>query len=106
MSGYQDAAQAPKFYYGNAMADLAEILPHEDPSDISEARRQASMLRESRHGEKPLNTSDYEIQRSRETVSSATESSLASIELKLSKVLRLRDEFSYVLSDIQRLLGK
>ena len=31
MSAYQDKDQVVKFYFGNAMKDLAAVLPPEDP---------------------------------------------------------------------------
>jgi hypothetical protein len=31
MSAYQDKDQVAKFYFGNAMKDLAAVLPPEDP---------------------------------------------------------------------------
>lgn len=100
MSGYQDAAQAPKFYYGNAMADLAEVLPQENPADIEEARLNACAL------QSEIESVNISPAPEKVRVAEPTLESLSNIESKLSQALRLRSEFSYILRDIQRLLGK
>lgn len=95
MPATRDQDQAIKFYYGNAMLELGDFLPEEDPSVVVEARAIAGHVQTT--VERPPVHS-----RSTESLSD----SIQNIENIMESLKTSRKELSYLMADLRRLLGK
>ncbi|MEO5667558.1 MAG: hypothetical protein ABIR96_05835 [Bdellovibrionota bacterium] len=76
MSAYQDKDHVVKFYFGNAMKDLAAVLPQEDPRFQTPAQTQIASV----------------------------EQTLASVESKLEQLKGAHRELSFLVQDLGRMI--
>jgi predicted RNase H-like nuclease (RuvC/YqgF family) len=78
MSAYQDKDQVVKFYFGNAMKDLAAVLPKEDPR--FEPKSSGSIAQ--------------------------VEQALSSVESTLEQLKHANRELSFLVQDLGRMIKK
>jgi len=76
MSAYQDKDQVVKFYFGNAMKDLAAVLPKEDPRFQNPAESNLSQV----------------------------EQTLSSVEATLEQLKGAHRELSFLVQDLGRMI--
>lgn len=78
MSAYQDKDQVVKFYFGNAMRDLASVLPKEDPRFQTPAATELSQV----------------------------EQTLSSVEASLERLKGAQRELSFLVQDLGRMIKR
>jgi hypothetical protein len=78
MSATQDRSQQARFYFGNAMTDLAEFLPADELASYT-----------------PFKTPETE----------AIEVRVGRIEAHMNSILEARRELSFLMKDLKRLIG-